>query len=234
LPPELGAVIVAAGRGERAGGDRPKQFQPLAGVPVLLRAIRPFASHPEIAQVVVVLPTDQVNDPPGWLVPHLGDRLTITGGGERRMDSVERGLAALPPTVTGVLVHDGARPFPDRDVIDAVIAEVKAGRSAIAARLVTDTLKEADANGADGPRSVVRTVPRERLWRAQTPQGFPRRDLEAGLSRARERGESPTDDAALLEALGIAVRLVPDVARNLKITTADDFAVARALLAEPA
>ncbi|MEZ4587813.1 MAG: 2-C-methyl-D-erythritol 4-phosphate cytidylyltransferase [Gemmatimonadales bacterium] len=230
----MGAVIVAAGRGERAGGDRPKQFQPLAGVPVLLRAIRPFASHPDIAHVVVVLPPDQAARPPEWLTPHLGDRLTVAAGGDRRMDSVERGLAALPASVEGVLVHDGARPFPDPGVIDSVIAEVRAGRSAIAARPVTDTLKEADAAGADGPPSVARTVPRERLWRAQTPQGFPRRDLEAGIRGARERGDSPTDDAALLEALGIPVRLIPDVARNLKLTTADDFAVARALLAEPA
>jgi len=230
LPPEVGAVIVAAGRGERAGGAVPKQFQPLGGVPVLLHAIRPFASHPDIGHVVVVLPPDAAACPPEWLAGLVGQRLSVVAGGAERMDSVERGVAALPDSVDRVLVHDGARPFPDRSVIDAILAEVARGRGAIAALRAHDTLKEAEiAEGREHPRAL-RTVPRERIWRAQTPQGFPRRTLEAGLASARAQGLSATDEAAAVEGQGIEVVLVPDLARNLKITTAEDFLIAKALL----
>jgi 2-C-methyl-D-erythritol 4-phosphate cytidylyltransferase len=135
---------------------------------------------------------------------------------------VAAGLAALPPGCQVVLVHDGARPFPARTTIDAVIAEARAGRSALAAIPVSDTIKEAVATD----RLVARTVPRERLWRAQTPQGFPRSLLERAYA-ARPPGA--TDDAALVEAMGEPVVLVPDDAGNLKVTTEADFVLAEAL-----
>lgn len=213
-------VVVAAGRGERMGGT-PKQYREIAGVPMLLRSIRPFVAHPDVERVVVVLRPDDAATPPPWLAQLAGGALDIVGGGAERTDSVRAGLAALPPACAVVLVHDAARPFVDRGVIDAVIAEVRAGRSAIAAVPVSDTLKEAAADG----RTVQRTVPRERLWRAQTPQGFPRQVLEAAHAAAAGVS-SATDDAALVEQTGGTVRLVPDSARNFKITTADDLALA--------
>lgn len=213
-------VVVAAGRGERMGGT-PKQYREIAGVPMLLRSIRPFVAHPDVERVVVVLRPDDAATPPPWLAQLAGGALDIVGGGAERTDSVRAGLAALPPACAVVLVHDAARPFVDRAVIDAVIAEVRAGRSAIAAVPVSDTLKEAAADG----RTVQRTVPRERLWRAQTPQGFPRQVLEAAHAAAAGVS-SATDDAALVEQTGGTVRLVPDSARNFKITTADDLALA--------
>jgi len=127
------------------------------------------------------------------------------------------------------VVHDGARPFPLAGVIDAVLAEARAGRGAIAAVPVSDTLKEGVAEPASGRTVVRRTVSREGLWRAQTPQAFPRALLAQAFETARRTGVFGTDDAALVEAVGGTVVLVPDTARNVKITEPGDFAVAEAL-----
>jgi 2-C-methyl-D-erythritol 4-phosphate cytidylyltransferase len=227
LPRDVGVVVVAAGQGSRLGGEVPKQFLPVAGVPVLLRAIRPFASHPDVARLVVVLAPSLAEHPPEFLASLAGASLTIAAGGRERADSVAAGLRALGGDVEVVLVHDGARPFVERRVIDAVIAHARAGHGAVAAVPVSDTLKE---QAPGHPALVARTVPRDGLWRAQTPQGFPRRLLEAAYARPREAG-SATDDAALVEACGAVVHLVPDTPRNLKITTADDLVLAEALAA---
>ena len=219
-------VVVAAGRGTRVGGDLPKQFLPIAGVPVLLRAVRPFASHPDVAQVVVVLAPADVESPPEFLASLTGEALAVAAGGRERSDSVAAGLRVLRADCEIVLVHDGARPFVDRAVIDAVIARARAGEGAVAAVPVSDTLKEA---AAVDPTLVARTVPRGRLWRAQTPQGFPRRLLEEAYERAGTAASEATDEASLVEACGGVVRLVPDSPRNMKITTRDDLAVAEVL-----
>jgi 2-C-methyl-D-erythritol 4-phosphate cytidylyltransferase len=125
-----------------------------------------------------------------------------------------------------VLVHDGARPFVDRTVIEAVIGYARAGEGAVPAVPLSDTLKEATA--ADSTL-VRRTRPRARLWRAQTPQGFPRPILEEAHARAARDGHRTTDDAALVEAMGVSVRLVLDSCRNLKVTTPDDLVLAEML-----
>jgi 2-C-methyl-D-erythritol 4-phosphate cytidylyltransferase len=226
LPRDVGVVVVAAGQGSRLGGELPKQFLPLAGVPVLLRALRPFAGHPEVARVVVVLAPDHAERPPEFLAPLAGSGLTIVAGGRERSDSVAAGLGALPPDCRIVLVHDGARPFVERAVIDAVIAHARSGEGAVAAVPVSDTLK---AQATDDSTRVGRTISRHGLWRAQTPQGFPRGLLEQAY--ARDRLADATDDASLVEACGAVVRLVPDSSRNLKITTRDDLVLAEALAA---
>jgi 2-C-methyl-D-erythritol 4-phosphate cytidylyltransferase len=221
--PDVGVVIVAGGRGARLGGDLPKQYLPVAGVPLLLRALRPFLDHPAVRHLVLVLPATDAQRPPAWLAPVLGRRVRVTAGGEERADSVAAGLASLPPECDVVLVHDGARPFVETATIDAVIAAARAGAGAVAALPVSDTIKEA---AEDDPTRVRRTVPRERLWRAQTPQGFPRALLERAHAAARAAGVLGTDDAALVERLGVTVRLVPDSARNFKVTTPEDLALA--------
>jgi 2-C-methyl-D-erythritol 4-phosphate cytidylyltransferase len=230
LPRDVGVVLVAAGRSLRLGGDTPKQFRPVAGVPMVLRALRPFASHPDVAQLVLVLSPDVAAAPPEFLRA-LGSGLTMVAGGAVRAESVAAGLAALGPSCATVLVHDAARPFVERRVIDAVIAHARAGEGAVAAVPVSDTVKQASA---DDPSRVERTVPRERLWRAQTPQGFPRPVLERAHREAGAGRAAATDDAALVERLGVPVRLVPDSPRNLKITTADDLALAELLAREGA
>jgi 2-C-methyl-D-erythritol 4-phosphate cytidylyltransferase len=230
LPRDVAAIIVAAGKGTRLGGGPLKQYRLLAGVPVVLRALRPFTSHPEIAQVALVLPPGEATAPPDFLAEVRGPGLLLVAGGAERRDSVAAGLAALQGDFAVVLVHDGARPFAGRDVIDGVIQGARAGTGAIAAVRLSDTIKEADP--AD-PGRVARTVSRERLWRAQTPQGFPRALLERAHASSPRDGAA-TDDAALVESCGGVVRLVPDSPRNLKITTAEDFALAECLARSPA
>lgn len=227
MPRDVGVVIAAAGRSERFGGPVPKQFRQIAGVPLLLRAVRPFLSHPAVREVVVVLPPDTVGHPPAWLAELAGEGLRVVAGGATRADSVAAGLAALGAGSSIVLVHDGARPYPDRSVIDAVIAAARDGSAAIAAVPLQDTLKEA---AAESPApAVLRTIPRTRLWRAQTPQGFPRQCLEAALERAGPGRVDATDEAQLVEEMGEPVRLIRDSETNLKVTTEADWRIAEAL-----
>jgi 2-C-methyl-D-erythritol 4-phosphate cytidylyltransferase len=222
---------VAAGRGVRAqagGRGEPKQFRPVAGVPLLLRALRPFAEHPRVGPIVVVLPPDAAAAPPDWLRSHLSSRVVVAAGGDVRQQSVANGLRALAPGPSLVLVHDAARPFVPRDLIDRVLAVAALGAAAVPGLPLSDTVKEADTAGL-----IVRTVPRERLVAVQTPQAFPRAMLETAHQRARGDGpaQAATDDAALCERLGHPVRVVAGSGINIKITTAEDLAIAEALAA---
>lgn len=223
---------MAAGRGKRLGGETAKQYQLIGGVPMVLRALRPFTSHPDVAQVVLVLPPEDATHPPAFLsalsapLQGSGQALSVVPGGPHRGDSVRAGLAALRAECRIVLVHDAARPFVDRAVTDAVIELARAGEGAVPAVPLSDTIKEASAQDST---LIRRTRPRSRLWRAQTPQGFPRPVLEKAHARAARDGHRATDDAALVEALGVPVRLVLDSCRNLKVTTREDLALAELL-----
>lgn len=222
-PLDVGVLLPAAGRGERAGAGELKQFRPIAGVPLLLRAVRPFAQHPRVRQVVIALPQGHVARPPEWLAHLVGQRLRTVPGGDTRAASVRAALRALDPACTIVLVHDAARPFVSQAEIDAVIEAVDRGTSALAAIPVSDTLKRADGGGV-----VAGTVPRRGIWRALTPQGFPRALFEEAYARAGDEPDA-TDDAALVEALGAPIVLVEGRATNIKVTTPDDFLLAEAL-----
>jgi 2-C-methyl-D-erythritol 4-phosphate cytidylyltransferase len=219
-------VIVAAGAGVRAGAGEPKQFRPILGVPMLLRALSPFAAHPAVSELVIALPPISAERPPAWLAPLVGERLRIVPGGATRADSVRAGLAALSASLAIVLVHDAARPFVTRPTIDAVIVKARTGVGAVAAVPMSDTVKE-----VEDERRVMRTVGRERLWRAQTPQGFPRAILEAAYA-AWNHGMAPTDDAELAERAGFPVEVVAGSPHNLKVTTEDDWRLAEALARE--
>jgi 2-C-methyl-D-erythritol 4-phosphate cytidylyltransferase len=224
LPRDIGVVIVAGGSGQRLGGSVPKQFQPIRGVPMLLWSLRPFTSHPDVTDVVVVVPSEMASSLPEWLADLVKAGLHVVGGGSERMDSVEQGLQALPLECTIVLVHDAARPFVGREVIDGVISRARNGEGAIAALPVRDTLKSARVDGADAV--ITATVPRETMWRAQTPQGFPRPLLEKAFTSARADKIAATDEAALVERLGTRIHLVVDSSWNIKITTPDDLRLA--------
>jgi 2-C-methyl-D-erythritol 4-phosphate cytidylyltransferase len=224
--PDVGVVIAAAGRGVRAGGTVPKQLREIAGVPMLLRAIRPFAAHPRVGRIAVALPEELAVAPPDWLAAVAGDRLRLVPGGTARADSVFAALGALDGELAIVLVHDAARPFVSSETVDAVIESAAAGLSAVPAVPVSDTLKRV---GPDGSR-VLETVDRAPLWRAQTPQGFPREVLEAAFAAAGADARGGyTDESAMVEAAGFPVVVVPDRAGNLKVTTEDDFAMAEFL-----
>lgn len=221
---DVGVVIVAGGSGSRTGSAELKQFRWVAGKPALLHSVQTFMARPDVAVVVVVLPKAYAADPPPWLFQCDVDRLLVSVGGRERHESVVNGLEDLPEEVTVAVVHDAARPLVTDATIDRVIAAARAGRGAVAALPVVDTLKEVDADGR-----IVRTVDRTQLWRAQTPQAFPRLMIEEAHIAARRDGVGATDDAALCERLGYPVVVVRGSERGLKITEEADFARADAL-----
>lgn len=224
---DVGVVIVAAGTGSRTGSAELKQFRWVAGKPMLLHSVQTFQARPDVAMVVVVLPKRYAGDPPPWLFQSDLDRLLISVGGRERSDSVRNGLQDLPGDVEVIVVHDAARPLVTDATVDAVIREARLGHGAVAALPVVDTLKRVAPDGA-----IVETVDRTALWRAQTPQAFPRDMLLRAYARAQQisaAGISATDDAALCERLGERVVVVPGSERAMKVTTDADFARADTL-----
>jgi 2-C-methyl-D-erythritol 4-phosphate cytidylyltransferase len=225
---DVAVVIVAGGQGTRAGGGAPgaelKQFRWIAGKPMLLHSIHAFMARPDVHTVVVVLPRSHAADPPPWLFQCDVERLLVSTGGRERAESVANGLEDVPEECGIVLVHDAARPFVPDAVIARVVAAARAGTGALPALAVVDTLKEVDGGGR-----VVRTVERARLWRAQTPQGFPRAMIDEAHATARRDGLVATDDAALCERLGFPVAVVAGDERAMKVTDPEDFARAEAL-----
>lgn len=221
--PDVGVVIVAAGASTRAGGEL-KQLRWIGGKPMLLHSLQAFMARPDVVSVVCVLPARYAGDPPPWVFQCDVDRLMIAPGGATRTESVANGLDDLPDEARVVLVHDAARPFVDDATIDRVVQRVRRGECAVAALPVIDTLKEVDETN-----HIVRTVERARLWRAQTPQGFPREVIVHAHREAAAQRLTATDDAALCERLGIPVSVVQGSERALKITTEEDFVRAEAL-----
>ena len=216
----VGVVIVAGGSGSRVGGEL-KQMRWVAGKPMLLHSLQTFQKIREVAMVVCVMPRQFAGDPPPWLFQSDPDRLLISVGGTTRAESVSNGLEDLPAECTTVLIHDAARPLASEAMIRRVIEEAQKGHGAIAALPVVDTLKRVDADGR-----IVETVAREGLWRAQTPQGFPREIIERAHREAKAGGwhAAATDDAALCERLGIAVHVVRGSEAAMKVTEESDFA----------
>lgn len=215
---KIAAVIVAGGKGTRLGALLPKAFVSLGGKPLYQHSLETFLKHPAVAEVVLVLPENAPARP-------LMANVRIVPGGTRRQDSVCNGLLALGSDVEGVLVHDAARPFVSSALIDRLAAELKAGRNAIAALPVSDTIKEVAGE------KIIRTVDRQTLWQAQTPQAFIVSQLkEAFAVAAQQRWEEATDESFLIEKLGGTVHVVEGDAQNLKITTAADLELAEAIL----
>jgi len=204
---------VAAGRGERLGAPGPKAFVMLAGRPMLEWSLEALRAAPSVERVVVAVP-------PGVSYPD------AVSGGEARSESVRNALRAAGDADV-VVVHDAARPLLDADLVERCVAGLDGGVDAvIAAAPVTDTVKEA----ADG--IVERTLDRTRLWSVQTPQVFRRAALERALDQPGEVLAAATDDAGLVEAQGGVVRVVESTARNLKVTTPTDLALAALLLGD--
>lgn len=224
--PDVGVVIVAAGTGSRTGNAELKQFRWVAGKPMLLHGVQAFHAREDVAMVVCVLPRSHAADPPPWLFQCDVDRLLVATGGAQRGDSVWAGITDLPDECAIIVVHDAARPLVGAATIDRVITAARAGTGAVAALPVADTLKEVDASG-----TIVRTVDRAPLWRAQTPQAFPRQMLVSAYQEAQRDGLASTDCAGLCERLGMPVRIVDGDERAMKVTTPDDFARVEALAA---
>ncbi len=222
--PKIVALVVAAGRGRRFGGDLPKQYHDLAGRPVLRHTLAALATNPQIDAVRAVIHPDDA-DLYREAAAGLG-LLDPVAGGATRQDSVRLGLESLTHTGADlVLIHDGARPFVDAGTIGRVVAALDSHPGAIPAVAVADTLKR----GAGG--LVAGTVERADLWRAQTPQGFRLADILA--AHRAVAGEELTDDAAVAEHFGLAVALVAGSEDNFKITTTADLDRARRQFSGP-
>jgi 2-C-methyl-D-erythritol 4-phosphate cytidylyltransferase/2-C-methyl-D-erythritol 2,4-cyclodiphosphate synthase len=218
------AIIAAGGRGARFGGDRPKQIVALGGQPILQRTLQAFLNCERITDVVVALPTDLLADPPAFL-RSAGGRVRLVAGGARRQDSVANAFAAIAPGTDVVLIHDAARPLVSDAVIYRTIDGAAATGAAIAAVPAHDTVKRADAGGV-----IVETLNRNEIYLAQTPQAFRTAVLREALAQAHAASHEGTDEAMLAERAGHPVQVVEGDARNLKITTASDLAMAEQLL----
>ncbi|WP_027070211.1 2-C-methyl-D-erythritol 4-phosphate cytidylyltransferase [Novilysobacter defluvii] len=220
------AVVPAAGRGTRFGGPTPKQYLPLAGKPVIAHALEAVLAHPRVAGAVVALAADDELWP-GWR-ELAGKPVLRCEGGSERADSVLAALRAVPGAGDGtlVLVHDAARPnLAAADLARLLEAAEAHPDGAILAAPVRDTLKRAGTDAA-----IDATEPRERLWRALTPQAFRHGPLLRALERAKDMGVQVTDEAMAMELGGARPRLVEGREDNLKVTTPADLALAEFLV----
>ncbi|MBI1999879.1 MAG: 2-C-methyl-D-erythritol 4-phosphate cytidylyltransferase [candidate division NC10 bacterium] len=220
------AIVPAAGGGTRIAGTLPKQYLPLAGIPLLTRTLQALRASPRVDRLILVVPPGhegrcrvEILEPFGLAVD------AMVPGGEDRQASVYAGLQRASLDTDLILVHDGARPFISPAVIQAVVVAAAEAGAAVAAIPVTDTIKVA---GPDG--WLLETPDRGRLWAAQTPQVFRTALLREAHARALRDGLRSTDDSALVERLGHPVRLVPGSPENLKITTSADLALADQIL----
>ncbi|GGE42940.1 bifunctional 2-C-methyl-D-erythritol 4-phosphate cytidylyltransferase/2-C-methyl-D-erythritol 2,4-cyclodiphosphate synthase [Actibacterium pelagium] len=217
------AIIVAAGRGTRAGGPVAKQYQLLNGEAVLRHTVRRFLRHPEISQTVLVIHKDD-HDLCKQALGDLHSAVSIVNGGATRAISVQNGLKAVSES-DPVLIHDAARPLVSNEVITRVLEALKHSVGAAPALGVVDALWK----GAGG--KVVTSVPRDGLFRAQTPQGFHRRAI---LNAHAAADQNAADDVQVALAQGIDVAIVEGDERNLKITRPEDFARAEEILRQEA
>ncbi|AKG44512.1 2-C-methyl-D-erythritol 4-phosphate cytidylyltransferase [Streptomyces xiamenensis] len=237
--PHTAVIIPAAGRGVRLGPGIPKALRLLNGVPILVHAVRAMAAARSVATVIVVAPSDGAEGVRALLDEHPPPRpvhVQVVPGGETRQESVRLGLAALPADADVVLVHDAARPLVPVDTVEAVAAAVRAGSPAVVPALpVTDTIKQIAAPGPGGgaPEPVTGTPDRSLLRAVQTPQGF----APDALLDAHERfaglggAEGASDDAGMVERLGLPVVLVPGHEEAFKVTRPLDLVLAEAVLA---
>lgn len=249
--PVTAVILVAAGRGRRLERGVPKASVPLAGVPMLAYALRSVLAVGIARQICVVLPPGEntLSRYCAEIQVKLADlgvqhaaavRVTVAKGGESRLDSVRNALAVLDEDITAVLIHDAARPLTPAEVFHRVHQSLAAGAVAVVPALaVVDTMKTAEDSSDPqiAPEQVAGTLERARLRRVQTPQGFDLATLRMAHDEVRELSAEQvtgiTDDAMLIEALGLPVHLVRGSEMSLKITTPHDLLVVEALLASP-
>ncbi|MBM2841726.1 MAG: IspD [Bacteroidetes bacterium] len=220
--PSVGVVVAAGGRGKRLSGKIPKQFLRLGGVPILQRTVELFASIRSVDEIVIASAPEYVRKAERLLARiRCRKHMTIVPGGKERQDSVWNGMHGFFSKPDIVLVHDAARPLVPRKVILAVIDAAKTYGSAVVGVKVNDTTKVEGKKGF-----YTRTLDRDRLWAVQTPQGF-KFDLLLNAHKAARRSRYlGTDEASLVERLGVPVRIVEGDRRNIKITTQLDFHLA--------
>ena len=220
------AIIVGAGRGERMGANTDKAFLSLGPRPLVAYSMMAFEACTEIRQIVLVVRRDRIEAAKNMAQMFGISKLrTVVAGGAHRQDSVRKGLAELPPETRYVTIHDAARPLVTPALISETVRCAHKHGSGVAGRRMVDTVKLVEKAPV-----VSRTVDRDQLWTVQTPQTFRLDLLRQAYARLAETGAVVTDDAAALEQIGVPVRLVEWAPVNLKVTIAEDLAVAATLL----
>jgi len=215
-------IVVAAGTGERMGSDKPKALVQLAGKPIVEYSVRAMAETDLFSHIVVAAPRGYESE----ILDVLGAiqvDITITTGGDTRSDSVRTCLRKIIPDCEIVAIHDGARPLITKDYITRVVESASEYGAAVLATSVTDTLKEAEEG------FITRTISRKKLWAVQTPQVFERKIIERAYQKA-PADLTFTDDCALVERIGIPIKIVRGSRTNIKITFPEDIAIASAIL----
>jgi 2-C-methyl-D-erythritol 4-phosphate cytidylyltransferase len=226
----VAAIIVAAGSGTRFGSSTPKQFLLLDDKPLALHSVYLLGGMDVVKEIILVVPKAYVSAIRGSKqLAAIKKPFKVIAGGKRRQDSVCRGLRAVSPSSSIVLIHDGVRPFPPLGAVRRAIASARKFGAAILACPAEDTVKLA---GAD--RRVAGTIPRKAVWLAQTPQVFSTELIRQAYRQVMRAKLEVTDDAAAIEAIGGTVKLVVGSRDNLKITTRKDFLLAKQMARRPA
>lgn len=222
---DLGVVMVAGGGSTRFGSSN-KLLADLAGRPVFIHGLAALLSYCLPGNLVLVVPAREQTLFQIELERHLpGETVRLVAGGPQRIDSVRNGLQELPPMATWAAIHDAARPLADGRTLELVLAAARIHGGAVAARKVTDTLKEVDASG-----KIVRTVDRTPLWAVETPQIFRREELSQALAMAVAAKLTPTDDANAMEMAGYSPFLCEIRTPNPKITVEEDLQLIKRLM----
>jgi 2-C-methyl-D-erythritol 4-phosphate cytidylyltransferase len=222
------AVIPAAGSGMRMGLEEAKQYLEIGGKPLLVHTLRTFQECHLVDSIIIVVPEKDIDYCLHQMVQRyqFSKVYKVISGGERRQDSVRNGIEAVADSCGWVLIHDGVRPFVSIQLIEKVIKTARRFRAVITGLPVTETIKRVDSKA-----NVLKTIERKGLWVIQTPQIFSREDIYLAHQEALKRGwTDATDDASLVEKMGISIKIIEGEERNIKITTLHDLQVARFLL----
>jgi 2-C-methyl-D-erythritol 4-phosphate cytidylyltransferase len=222
---KVSAIIAAAGEGKRVGEGENKVYLHIKGKPVIVYALSALKAVTQITEIILVTRAGEENFSRRILNEFHCEGIIITTGGEKRQNSVANGLARVSDNSELILIHDGARPFVENSIITKVIKEAELYGAAVAAIPITDTIKEGNEKGF-----VRKTLKRDSLWSVQTPQVFSSNLIKEAHRKAAEDGFIGTDDAMLVERLGHPVKIVPGSPENIKITTPEDFIIAREIL----
>ena len=221
------AIIPAGGSGRRMGSGVPKQYLLLGGIPVLVHTLQVFQSSPVVDEIFLVVPEGDIPEVRNAIVGryNLFKVSLIVAGGAERQDSVRNALAHLREEHGIVLVHDGVRSFVSGELIQRVVAAAEADGAVAVGVQVKDSVKEVNSAGW-----VIKTVTREGLWLTQTPQAFRKPLILAAYERAAADGFCGTDDASLVERMGVPVRMIPGDYDNIKVTTPEDLTLGEAII----
>jgi len=223
----VSAIIVAAGQGTRMQGQQRKQYLSLAGIPILTRTLSIFDKCDRIKQIILVIAQDDFDFCQKNIVEpaELTRKIIKVPGGERRQESVFNGLEKVGPDCSTVVIHDGVRPFVRNEQLIECINGARETGACIMGVPAYETLKQVDASD-----HIIRTLKRDDVWLAQTPQAFRHDLIRKAHDRARMEGYSATDDACLVERLGATVKILRGSRSNIKITIKEDLEMAQSIL----